>query len=119
MKASVSEGVMGRGNLPGGCREADLHRGVSRLDDLSPPQLWAHLDERQRFALYREFFRGEWDELSAVLDAHAEARARDDSAAKLGEAIRSLWRAWRNTAVNRMALRGEITLEEGKEVGQC
>lgn len=88
----------GDSGLPPGCRPADLERGVSPLDDLSPPQLWMLLDERRQSALYREFFRREWAELSVCLDGREESVAQ----------VRVLWLAWRNTALRRMALAGQI-----------
>ena len=95
---------MSDSGLPPGCRAADLERGVSRLDDLSPGELWALLDQRQRDEVYREFFRRQWDELSACLE--------DEPAPRLGAAIGELWKGWRNTAVRRMALEGRIKLDE-------
>jgi hypothetical protein len=93
-------------DLPPGCRLSDLHRGVSRLDDLSPAQLWRLLDDRQKSLLYRRFFRQEWAELSAILDEHAETRGA--RGANLSNALYVLWLNWRQRAIGRMALRGEI-----------
>jgi hypothetical protein len=90
----------GDSGLPPGCRPADLERGVSPLDDCSPARLWELLAEGRQADLYREFFRREWGELSACLDEQAGEL--------LGNSIRSLWIGWRNTAVIRMALAGEI-----------
>ena len=87
------------GGLPPGCREGDGGRAASPLDDLSPPQLWRLLDERQKSLLYRQFFRDEWAELAAILD---------DPPPRAGESIRALWLAWRDTAVTRLAMDGQI-----------
>jgi hypothetical protein len=103
------EASRGTNPLPGGCREADLHRGVSLLDDLSPARLWALLDEPQQFLLYRQFFQGEWAELSEILDAFEQSQGLEDRTITLGQAIRLHWQTWRDAAVERMAIRGQIT----------
>jgi hypothetical protein len=97
---------MESGNLPCGCRVSDLHQGVTRLDDLSPAELWRQLDDRHQSLLYRRFFRDEWGELASILDEHAESRGA--RGIDLSNALYVLWLTWRNTAVSRMALRGEI-----------
>jgi hypothetical protein len=96
--------------LPPGCRAVDLERGVSRLDDLPPEQLWRLLTERQQTNLYRQFFRREWGELSACLDEHEESENRQFNGRSLGNSLRALWMGWRNAAVRRMAVRGQIQL---------
>jgi hypothetical protein len=103
-------------SLPPGCRQADLHRGVSRLLDASPVQLWRCLDEARRADLYRRFFRLNWDELCDLLENHEASARSPQNHAALGGAIWSLWRAWRNAAVNRMAMGGQIQGDEQMEI---
>jgi hypothetical protein len=93
-------------DLPPGCRLSDLHRGVTRLDDLSPAQVWRLLDDHQKSLLYRRFFRQEWGDLSAILDEHAESRGA--RGANLSNALYVLWLNFRNGAITRMVLRGQI-----------
>jgi hypothetical protein len=83
--------------FPPGCGAADCERGAGRLDDLPPAALWKLLDDRRQSDLYRQFFHSQWAQLAEFLD---EPQAAD--------AVRSLWLAWRNTAVNRLAMAGEI-----------
>src|ERR1700722_1368081 len=90
--------------LPPGCRPANVCRGESRLHDLSPGQLWRLLGERRQCELFRLFFRREWAELAALLDEKCHDNA-----------IRTHWLAWRDAAVSRMAMAGEIQLQHGRE----
>jgi hypothetical protein len=90
--------------LPPGCRATDVWRGESRLNDLSPRRLWMLLSERQKANLYRCFFRQEWAELSVLTDEQG-----------MQIKFRSRWLAWRDAAVCRMAMKGEIQISNGKE----
>jgi hypothetical protein len=101
--AKTSHQWRGDAGLPPGCRAADIERPAGTLDDLSPAALWSLLDDRAQAYLYRRFFQGEWAELSAILE---DAGGHH----KLGDSFRALWIGWRNTALRRMAMSGEIQL---------
>jgi hypothetical protein len=62
------------------------------------------LSEGQKANLYRCFFRREWAELSVLLDEKGTQIK-----------FRSCWLAWRDAAVCRMAMKGEIRISDGKE----
>src|SRR5271170_7258781 len=91
-------------HLPPGCRDADICRGESRINDLSPEQLWKLLDDRRQSELYRRFFHRHWGELACLLE----------EAAHSDQAIQSFWLLWRDKAVNRMASEGEIRPDGGR-----
>jgi hypothetical protein len=99
-------------SLPPGCRAADLDRGSNPIEELSPAELWRLLDDRRRAAVYRDFFHREWAELSACLEDHPDSAAARSGVPSLGDCVRALWIGWRNSAVRRMALAGEIQLPQ-------
>ncbi|MGA2231944.1 MAG: hypothetical protein ABSH22_13690 [Tepidisphaeraceae bacterium] len=100
--AQSSRQWRGDAGLPPGCRAADIERSAGMPDDLSPAALWSLLDDRAQANLYRRFFQREWAELSAILEDAGGDRGA------LGDSFRALWIGWRNTALRRMAMSGEI-----------
>jgi len=96
-------------------RLADLDRGVSRLDDLSPTELWELLSERQRFIIFKDFFQNHWDDLASLLDDDQSIRdtVATRGAEHLGISIRLLWRTVRDKYIERLAANGHI-IDESK-----
>jgi len=110
--SAASQERLSTGDLPPGCRQADLERGVSRLDDLGDEELWGLLGEAERSAVYRDFFQRDWADLAECLEDHAESGNRVHNGASLGNSIRAIWIKRRDFSLRQMALAGQIRMPE-------